>query len=263
MKRKSALWITTVFTLLLAAFWVGSASATGNFIPSCFTDTNAPAACWMKLNGFVTGPLFNPNGVTTRILIANWLQRLSQIPPTSGLITISDGFGNWRPFTSADNVAFTYFSSETQITKATVGPNFFSLQPAIPTVFYGRSLQFRGVELCYTASATTSINYVEINTYTHSTGAGSRSLRFSDPTTRTDSACRLYVLPTPVTLTVEDGVNIFIQGNFSVVGQALALGRTTFVFAPTGVRALGPSSANVTTLQENGPQPDGLNTAAP
>ena len=170
MKRKSFLWITTVFTLLLAAFWVGSASATGNFIPSCFTDTNAPAACWMKLNGFVTGPLFNPNGVTTRILIANWLQRLSQIPPTSGLITISDGFGNWRPFTSADNVAFTYYSSETQITKATVGPNFFSLQPAIPTVFYGRSLLFRGVELCYTASATTSINYVEINTYTHSTG---------------------------------------------------------------------------------------------
>jgi hypothetical protein len=264
MKRKQFLWVTTVLTLLLAAFWAGSVSASGASIASCFTDTNAPAACWMKLNGLVGGTLFGPNAAATRLQAAIWLQRVSQIPPTTGLITISDGFGNWHPFASTDNVAFTYFSSQTQITRGTAGTSYFSLQPAIPTVFYGRSLLFRGVELCYTASATLPLIYVEINTYTHTNSADDgRKLRFSDATSRTDSACRFYVLSTPVTLTAEDGVNIFIAANFTVVGEAFKLGRTTFVFAPTDVRALNPTSASVTTLQENGPQPDGLNTAAP
>ena len=262
MKRRQFLWIGTITTLLLAAFWAGSASATNSLL-SCFSDTNAPAACWMKLNGLATGTVFNPTAATTRLQAAAWLRGVSQIPPTTGLITISDGFGNWRLFNSTDDLAFTNFSSETQVSKASVGSSFLSLQPAIPTVFYGRSLSFKGVELCYSASPSVSLAYVEINTYTHSTGAGGRNLRLSDSTARTDSACRYYVLPTPVTLTAEDGVNIFIMGTWSVAGQPLALGRTTFVFAPTGIKAVNPTSAEVTTLQENGPQPNGLSTDAP
>ena len=61
-----------------------------------------------------------------------------------------------------------------RLSKPTVGSNFVSLQPSIPSVLYGRSLQFRGVELCYTASANAALSYVEINTFYSTTGAGSR-----------------------------------------------------------------------------------------
>lgn len=263
MKPKQFLWIANVIALVMAAIWAGSAYASSSNIVACFTDTSSPYACWMKQNGFASGNLFQPNSATTRLQTAIWLARVAQIPPTTGLITISDGFGNWKPLTSSDPLTFSNFSNETQVSRTTAGASYLSLQPSIPTVLYGRSLQFRGVELCYRANLSAAITYVEINTFTHTTGLNGRSVRFSDATIRSDEACRYYVLPQPVTLTAEDGVNIFIKASWDPNLPVLGLGRTTFVFAPTGVRALNPTSAEVTTLQENGPQPDGLNTSAP
>jgi hypothetical protein len=267
MKRKYLLSVAAGATFLVVAFWVGTVYATAA-TASCFSDiVGNPAAgaiCWMKQNGLASGKLFRPKDPTTRAQAAVWLQKVSQIPPTTGQILISDGFGNWRPFNSTDNLSFTNFSGSTYFYKATTGTNYLSLQPSIPTVFYGRSLQLLGVEFCYTASTNVHFSYVEINTYTHTTGPGTRDLRFSDNTDRTDTACRYYVLPAPVKLTAEDGVNIFIQGNWSLANAPLILGRTTFVFAPTDSKALAPSGANVVTLQENGPQPaDGGSTAGP
>lgn len=265
MKRKT-LFPALIGALLLATtFWVGNVYAT----TGCFTDTNGlgigfkNAICWMKANGLASGATFKPNNATTRAQSALWLQKASQIPPTTGKILISAGFGDWRPFSSTENISFSYFSSETQASKATAGSNFLSIHPSIPTVLYGRSLQFLGVEFCYAASTSVALSYVEINTYTHTAGAGSRNLRFSDATARTDSACRYYVLPTPVTLTAEDGANFFIQGNWTVANTSLSLGRTTFVFKATGTKALDPTSLsgeNVIILQEGGPQPDGGST---
>lgn len=266
MKRKYLLPVVAVAVFLGAAFWAGTAYAT----TSCFSDTvgnpAAAAICWMKQNGLVSGTLFRPNNATTRAQAAVWLQKSSQIPPTTGLILVSGGFGNWLPFTSADNLTFFRYSTGTWVYKATTGSNLLSLQPSTPTVFYGRSLNLLGVEFCYTASADAHFNYIEINTYTHSAGSGARTLRFSDSTDYTDAACRYYVLSAPVTLTAEDGINIYIGGNWVTNGAHLELGRTTFVFAPTGVKAAAPAnlSTNVITLQQDGPQlPDGSSTSAP
>ena len=263
MKRKNLFLMGSMVTLLIVAFMAGTVYAASG----CFKDTNnkpfSLATCWMKQNGLAKGKYFNPSDYTTRAQAAVWLQKASQIPPTEGLILISEGFGNWLPFSSADNVVFENYSSSTYVKKATTGSNYFSLQPSIPTVFYGRSLQLIGVEFCYTASTSAVFSYIEINTYTHTDSVGPRSIQFSDGTDRSDSACLYYTVPTPVTLTAEDGVNIFIQGTWNTANSPLLLGRTTFVLAPTGVKAVAPVGATVVSLQEGSSLPDGSSTSAP
>jgi hypothetical protein len=262
MNRKKLFSMAAAATFLMLTFWVGTVyAATG-----CFNDTNGhkfeQAICWMKENKIAIGNLFKPDDFTTRGQAAIWLQKQSQIPPTQGLILISEGFGNWHPFFSTDNITFENYSNVSYVKKATTGSNFISLQPSIPTVFYGRSLQLLGVEFCYTASTSVVFSYVEINTFTHTNSAGSRTMQFSDSTDHTDSACLYYVLPTPVTLTAEDGANIFVQATWNTANSPLILGRTTFVFRPTGTKAAAPSGMKEVLLQEGGLQTEG-GTSAP
>lgn len=263
MHPKRIVPIITISVLALATFWAGTVYAT----TACFKDTNGhrfeQAICWMKENGLAAGKRFRPDDPTTRGQAAEWLQQVSNIPPSTGLITISEGFGNWKPMFSTDNLVFENYANETYVKKTSTGVNFISLQPSIPAVLYGRSMQMVGVEFCYTASTSARFGYIEINTPTHtSSGTGAQNKRFSDGTVRTDSACRYYVLPTPVTLTAEDGVNIFIQGYWPVANSPLIVGRTTFVLAPTGTTAVPPSKADAVILQEGG-SPDGGSTSAP
>ncbi len=184
---------------------------------------------------------------------------------STGDILISAGFANWRPFNSTDPLSYTYFSSQTQVTRSSSGSNFLSINPDIPPVLYGKSLLFKGVVFCYDTLASTSLNYVEINTYSHTTGSLGRNLRFSDPTTRTGNACRTYTLSSPVVLGPNDGVNFFIQVNWSAVNTQFAIGRTTFIFAATTTTVaplLAPASTGLgsdVTLQ---PMPE-TDTSAP
>jgi hypothetical protein len=263
MHRRRIAVIVAVSILALATFWAGTAYAATN----CFKDTNGhrfeQAVCWMKENGLASGKRFRPDDPTTRGQAAQWLQQVSNIPPSSGLITVSEGFGNWKPFKSTDNLVFEYYSTTTYIKKTTTGDNFFSLHPSLPTVLYGRSLQLVGVEFCYTASTSAIFSYMEINVRAYNnSGAGTGIVQFSDSTDRTDSACRYYVLPTPPTLTAEDSANIFIFGTWNTANAIFSVGRTTFVLAPTGVTAVPPSGADTTILQEGG-SPDGGSTSAP
>jgi hypothetical protein len=266
--RVFAIGILTVLllsVLVFSAFRVGTVyAATG-----CFTDTNGhlyeTAICWLKQNGIVGGTTFKPDNAATRATVAQWLFKQSQVPPTRGAILITPGNSSWVPFNSTDNIQFNYFSSSTYVAKTTTGTNFVSLQPSIPNVLYGRSLQFRGVELCYSASADAMLSYVEINTFDSTSGAGSRSMHFSDSTDRTDTTCRYYVLPAPVTLTASDGVNIFVQVNWSVANSTFTLARTTFVFEATGVKPTlpAPDSADAVILTESTDPEDGSITTAP
>jgi hypothetical protein len=164
----------------------------------------------------------------------------SQDAKNSGLILVSSSSGDWKPFSSGDNLSYSYFSSSTYVTRATAGSNFLSLHPSIPTVLYGRSLELVGVEFCYTAQANAYVSYVEINKMDSSSGTGTRKLLFSDPTDRTDSACRYYVLSSPELLTANDALNFFVQGVW-VTSTNLNFGRTTFVLRTTDIAAAAPS----------------------
>ncbi|MGE0816758.1 MAG: hypothetical protein AB7O93_25695 [Vicinamibacterales bacterium] len=149
--------------------------------------------------------------------------------PLAPALRLTEGFGNWRPFSSADNMTFETYSNVLYVKKGTTGTAYVSLHPTLPLSQTGTRLRLTGVELCYTASTSAVLNYIEINTYTHTNGAGSRTLQFSDSTSRTDSACRLYTLASPYTLTPQDGMNIFVPGNWTVATSPLILGRATVI----------------------------------
>ena len=185
--------------------------------------------------------------------------------PHPGAILITPGMSSWEKFYSADNTSFAYYSSVTELRKATTGTSFVTLQPTVPTVLYGRSLQFRGVEFCYTAQANAFLSYVEINTFSSVSGPGSVTHRFIDETDRTDSACRYYVLPSPVTLTADDGVNFYVEVNWTVANATFMLSRTTFVFEATGAKPTLPSAdfADAVILTESTGPGSGPSTTAP
>ncbi|MRR12610.1 S-layer homology domain-containing protein, partial [bacterium] len=183
MKRKFSLGVAAlafVFSTLVS----GSAhAATG-----CFPDTNGHWAetfvCWMKDSGITAGygdGTFRPENSITRAETSVFLKKVADLQDskTSGLILVSAGFGDWKPFTSTANLSYTYFSSLTRVQKATTGSEYLSIHPSIPTVLYGKSLQLVGVEFCYTAAAGTSLTYVEINKTTATSNAGGRTLLFS------------------------------------------------------------------------------------
>ena len=241
MERKFLLGVAALAFVVSAPFAGNANAATG-----CFADTNGHWAetfiCWMKENGITAGygdGTFRPENSITRAETSVFLKAASDLQDskTSGLILVTAGSGDWKPFNSSDNVSFTYFSSSTYATKATAGSNFLSLHPSIPTVLYGKSLQLLGVEFCYAAQANAYLSYLEIN---KSRFAGDRTLLFSDATDRSDAACRYYVLAEPETLTAEDGLNLFVQAVWTT-STNFNLGRATFVLQTTGVAAAPPS----------------------
>jgi len=267
MKQK-ILFGAAVLVFVLTAFYAGSAYASTGCFPDTIGLTSEPFICWMKENGITVGfsdGTYRPANNVSRAEMAIFLKRAAEIPPSTGDILISAGFGNWHPFNSTDPLSYTYFSSQTQVSRSASGSSFLSINPDIPPVLYGRSLLFKGVVFCYDTFASTTLNYVEINTYSHITGSLGRNLRFSDPTTRTGNACRTYTLSTPVVLGPNDGVNFFIQVNWTAASTQFAIGRTTFIFAPTTTVAapsLAPASAEASPDVILQPVPE-IDTSAP
>ena len=268
MTRARSVLVSVLFVLsIAAALGVGGRVSAGT---GCFADTNGHPfetfICWMNDNGIsggIGGGNYGPDLPVTRGQMAVFMQRQAEIPPSAGDILISAGFHNWHPFNSGDPLSFTYFSSQTQVSRSSTGSNFLAINPDLPTGLYGRSLSLKGVVFCFDTFANTALNYVEINTYTHTTGSIGRTLRFSDTTVRTGNACQAYNLPTPVALTPNDGVNFFIQVGWSAGGAPFAIGRTTFVLAATPTVMTPSASRSDTDGTETILQPmPGLNTAA-
>ena len=257
--------IMAMLAILSLGIGVGKAYAT----TGCFLDTVGHPfetfICWMKDNGVTSGSgggNYTPEGYVTRGQMAVFMQRSAEVPPSTGDIYVSAGFGNWHPFNSSDPLSYTFFSSQTQVTRSSAGSSFLSVNPDLATVLYGKSLRFKGVEFCFDTFASTTLNYVEINTYSHTTGSIGRNLRFSDPTTRTGNSCRLYTLASPITLTAKDGVNFFIQVNWSVAASQFAIGRTTFILEPTTTAAIAPAAPQSLETELQPTQPlEGFSTS--
>jgi len=269
MKRKFMfVTIGIVAVLLVTAFWAGKTFAT----TGCFSDTNGHWAetfiCWLKDNGVSTGygdGTYRPENNITRAEMAVMLKRQADVPPSTGLILVTPGNGDWLKHYSTYDISFDSTTNGTGVSKATAGDAWISIQPSIPTVLYGRNLQLVGVEFCYTGDANTYLSYVELDTFTSTAGEFNATDRNTDATVRTDSACRYYVLPSPVTLTAEDGVNFLIGVHWNAGGTYFYLARTTFVLQPTGTIAASPKSLSdtVVTLSETNPPEEGTSTTAP
>ena len=262
--------IGVVAMLLVATFWAGNVFArTG-----CFSDTNGNFfehyICWLKDNGVSTGygdGTYRPENNITRGEMAAMLERQAEVPPSTGLILITPGNGDWVKFDATDDIFFNNASLNTQIYKATTGNTWISLQPSLPTVLYDRELQLLAVDFCYTASANVILSAVEINTFTSVTGGSNFTDYYFDDTDFTDQACHYYTLTPPVTLTPLDGAVFFISIKWNTAGitSFFELGRTTFVLQPTDTLAVASPSRTeiVMPLSETNGPPKVPGTTAP
>lgn len=296
-KRQVSMFVAICFSLVIAvsAFQVGRVYAT----TGCFPDTNGHWAetfiCWLKDNGITSGypdGTYKPENSVTRAEMSIFLQKIFNLadssaqtkattaennakayadslvntPPSTGVITISENHGNWIKYFDTDNTSFSNYSSTKYVYKATTGSAFIALHPTLPTILYGKSLQLTAVEFCYTATATVMLNYIEINVPTHAAApSADQGKQFSDNTDRTDSICRYYALPAPVTLTADMVVDVYVAINWAS-SDAFQVGRTTFVLQPTGTTAVIPSSidsANVTILSAGSAAGDDIPSTTP
>lgn len=264
MNRKKYLFIVVIGSLLLVSLFVaGSAYAS----TGCFTDTNGHPVevhiCWLKDNGIakaLAGGTFKPNNNVTRAQLATFLFRANNVPPKVGAIQISSGFSNWQKFHSADPISYSNYANGTYLRSTSVGTYTMVLQPDLPVVLYGRSLKLVGVEICYGAATGNFMSEVRLRTTTQSAGLASSTLSYSDGVDRTDTACRYYVISTPVVMTAEMGAEIFVDLTWTTANTDFGFGRATFVLAPTETIAAAVSDSydgnNTTTLQEGGSGPE-------
>ena len=98
-----------------------------------------------------------------------------------------------------------------------------------------------GVEFCYSASSYAYLSELRINVPTHTSGVGNENMQYLDGTDYTNSACHYYVLSSPVTLSIDNTVNVFTNITWTNTIGSFGFGRTTFVLQPTGTTAVAPS----------------------
>ncbi len=141
----------------------------------------------------------------------------------------------------------------TRFVRQSVGVLYFTAQPDFTPVLYGKSLEFLGVEFCYEAPTNAYLTYVEVATHTAISGPGDITYQYMSTTNYVGQACRYFATPAPVLLTTFDSVTFAIGVDWLVAGTGFDIGRTTFVFLPTGTSALvgASSSENTVILQES------------
>ncbi len=258
--------VSAIFLLALG-FLGGKAYAAA----SCFTDTTGHWAetyiCWLKDNGISTGfpdGSYQPESPIKRSEMAVMLKRQAEVPPTSGVIAISEGFGNWIAWHSSSPLVFYHGPVYTGIQPQSASTDHIRLHTSVPTVLYGNSLEFMGVEFCYFAQITAIMNRFEINVPSHTTsGVGAPGISYYDETDRTDQACRYYTLTTPVTLTVNNSINLSVTVTWTNPSHNFNVGRTTFFFQPTGTKAVLPAEMENATVLSEGITPPDVQSANP
>ena len=187
--------LVTLF--IFVAFGAGKAYATG-----CFTDTNNVAACWLKSNGIAvpySDGSFRPTQYLKRIDAANFIYRANNVPPRQGDFHIAQSLTTLRPNSNYDAGSVEYYTDTDLLRTSTLGTQFFQIGLTMPTSMYGRAVYLKGVQICYKANfggaslATVNLDQFFVNSSGDLMGAAS----VSDPTVRTDKACRVYSLTTP------------------------------------------------------------------
>jgi hypothetical protein len=169
-----------------------------------------------------------------------------------GLILVSTSHKDWVVQTGAV-VTANYSRNVVNFTSAGAAANqFIGVGPALPVALYGRRVDLLGVEFCYDASASAVLDNVFLTLYDNSTtGFSSTQLAsVTDPTDRTDEACRVYNLATPFTLTGEELIEFSASVDY-LAGASFAVGRTTFIMNATNVPAATPAGltdGNAVTL---------------
>lgn len=256
MKHRLLLVVLGASIVLLAlGFLAGKAYAA----TSCFTDTAGHWAetyiCWLWENeiakGFPDGS-YQPESAIKRSEMAVMLMRQADVPPTKGFIAIGESHANWKPPSSASSLVFAMSAPYSIVYKSAAGGDIISLHPSIPTVLYGHSLQFLGVEFCFSANDNVYLSNFEVNVPTHTSSPNDQGQKLSDPTDYKVPACHYYVLSAPVILNADNAINVYVTIQWVSSSYGFGVGRTTFFFLPTGIHAAQPSGMENPSEPEEG-----------
>jgi hypothetical protein len=157
--------------------------------------------------------------------------------PASGQIQLNASPLTWQKISAAPGV-------DTLPQRPSIGATSFggssgalsdvpvAIEPTLPTVLVGKPLKFVGVNACYATDAVTTLDTVMIHLTTNAAGSGNTSQLLTDPTNRTDIACRDYTLPTPHALAPGEDVSLEYDVNYSTNAGFFTAGRATFIFEP-------------------------------
>jgi len=152
----------------------------------------------------------------------------------TGDILIVMGPDKWfQSRTSPNALTLSRSYTAVQVVNSSTGYGYLIGIPELPVSMYGRALALSAIEFCYQASAQVSLAQFDAYVDTQASGIVTSYVNVAtDPTDRTDAACRLYTF-TPEVLSGEKIVNVKIHGNWSSPGALFSLGRATFVLQPT------------------------------
>jgi hypothetical protein len=243
MKRKLLIQSgVTLVVLFVLAFGVSVKQAYAT--TGCFTDTIGNWAetfiCWMKDNGITSGvtpTTYAPNANVTRAEMAVFIQRVANIPPSTGDIYINAGYNGWVP---AAGTAGTigYYSDWNELRGPAAGSYVFLLTPDLPVTLYGKQMYLAGVKICYTAVSAT--DYITAISMYHYLEDGSIYNSIVDNTDRTVAGCATINLPFAGAFFGGEHVSLVLTSTLSASGT-VGIRSTTFILKPSATPGtLGP-----------------------
>jgi hypothetical protein len=252
MKFKHGMVIGALSVLaLLVVFSAGQAYAS----TGCFTDTNGHwaevAICWMKDNGITSGiggGLYGPENNVTRAQMAVFMKAQAEIPPSTGDIYVTQPLSALQPngnFASTARVS--YYDDYVVLGATTSGANYYLLSATVPSSLYGRALVLKGVQICYDATPFRggTLTLVSFKHFASSGGASVLLREASDSASRTDAACRSYLITSPLSLVASDHISLNLSASIpssfdfvyiSSVSVILSPSTTTGTLSPTSER---------------------------
>jgi hypothetical protein len=247
MKRKLLIQSgITLVVLFILAFGVSVKQAYAT--TGCFTDTVGNWAetfiCWMKdkgITGGVTPTTYAPNANVTRAEMAVFMQRIAEIPPTTGDTYINTGPSGWVSENPIGRIYYTPYSAMLMTTAVSAGGEYYMISPSLPSSLYNTRMMLKGVKLCYNATYSAPINSVEL---IQLAGDGTFVNSVLDSTVRNDATCRTYLLTSPSYLWGGDKVTLEIVLGLPSTSYWVYVSSATFIISPSIYPAiLSPSEA--------------------
>ena len=119
---------------------------------------------------------------------------------------------------------------------------YLGVEAQLPAILNGKALSLTGLQLCYGASSSASLAYVEVNAIDATSGLGTTTTLGSDASLRTDTACRTYSLAQPHTLAYSEGVGVVIAVNWTSPNTLFRISRTSLILRTTTTDSSGLSS---------------------
>ena len=238
--------VLAMLLILTLGVGVGKAYAT----TGCFADTIGHPfetfICWMKDNNITGGTsptTYSPDGYVSRGQMAVFMQRLAEIPPTTGNIYINAGLNDWMENGTSGTNYIAHYTDAVNLRSTVAGTYGFQITPDVPATLYGRQMYANGVKLCYDATLGATLTSVYLR---HYSGGGNPAVfnEVEDLTDRTDVTCRTYTFPFNGSIWGSDHLVLFVQVNFPGAANYVRIGATTFVLVPSGTSGvLSPTDA--------------------